>query len=242
MTLRYTLEAFLQVGPIALIAILFLKERTKENHLRILFFTLIYIVYQLVLILPKLSREFDFIQSGWNWEGKIFGIAFGTLCYFIFKKYFSPNNFFTFKQDAENKKKTWTLSIAVIIIMSVIYYFIEQSEFDKETLAFQLTMPGLDEEIMFRGILLGLLLTALPAKIPYIGNPAVLLTVILFGLLHALSLSKDYQVDFDPVYFLHTGIGGYIFGWLALKSRSLVLPILTHGFTNFFAALATMIK
>jgi membrane protease YdiL (CAAX protease family) len=242
MTERLILEAILQVGLIALLATFFLQERTKQNYLRILFFVLIYTGYQIVLVLPRLAKQFDFIQSDWNWEGKIFGIAFGILSYFMFRKYFIPNNFFTFKQKAENKKKTRIVSISVIMIMSVLYYFIAESEFDKETLAFQLTMPALDEEIMFRGILIGLLLTALPDKVSFIGNPSILLTGILFGLLHSLSLNKDYRIDFDLIYFLHTGIGGYVFGWLALKSRSIVLPIVTHGFTNFFAALATMIK
>ncbi len=164
---RVILEAILQVGLIALLATLFLKERTKHNYLRILIFVLIYIGYQIVLVLPKLSKHFDFIQSDWNWEGKIFGIAYGIFCYLMFKKCFIDNNFFTFNQKAENKKKTWIVSISVITIMSVLYYFISESEFDKETLAFQLTMPALDEEIMFREILLGLLLTALPDKVSF---------------------------------------------------------------------------
>lgn len=40
---RLFLEAILQVGFIALLAALFLKERTRQNYLRILFFVLIYI-------------------------------------------------------------------------------------------------------------------------------------------------------------------------------------------------------
>lgn len=239
---RYILEALIQVIPVVLIAIIILKDRTNENYLRLLFFIIIYVVYQLILVLPRFISELDFIQSDWNWEGKILGIIFGIVCYFIFRKYFATNNFFTFKQSPENIRRTRIVSVAVIVIMTALYYFIGQSEFDKETLAFQLTMPALDEEIMFRGILLGLLLTALPSKVPFIGNPSILITAILFGFLHALSLNKDYKLDFDMVYFLHTGIGGYVFGWLALKSRSIVLPVLTHGLTNFFAAFATMIK
>lgn len=239
---RFLLEAIIQVGGIALMAFLLVKEKSKENYLRIFFFALIFIIYQIFLVLPKLSKPFDFIESNWNWEGKIFGIILGIVCYFIFKNYFTENDFFTFKQNAENKKKTWIVAVAVITLMSALYYFIAQSKFDAETLAFQLTMPALDEEIMFRGVLLGLLLTALREKFLFFGNPAVLLTAILFGFLHAFGLNKNYQITFDIVSFLHTGIGGYVFAWLVLRSQSLVLPILTHGLTNFFAALATMLK
>lgn len=232
----------MQVGGIALIAVLLLKEKSKDNYLRTLFFALIFIAYQIILVLPKLSNRFDFIESNWNWEGKLFGIVLGIICYFIFRNYFTEHDFFTFRQNPENKKKTWIVAIAVIILMSSLYYFIAQSEFDAETLAFQLTMPALDEEIMFRGVLLGLLLTALREKFLFFGNPAVLLTAILFGFLHAFGLNKNFQVTFDLISFLHTGIGGYVFAWLALRSQSLILPILTHSLTNFFVALATMLK
>lgn len=239
---RFLLEAFIQVVGLALIAIFLVKAKTKENYLRVLFFALIFIVYQIALVFPKLSRNFDFFESNWNWEGKTFGIILGVICYFVFRNYFVENDFFTFRQNPENKKKTWIVAISVIVLMSVLYYFIGKSDFSAETLAFQLTMPALDEEIMFRGILLGLLLTALREKFLFFGNPAILLTAILFGFLHAFGLSKDYNLSFDIISFLHTGIGGYVFAWLALRSESLVLPILTHGLTNFFAALATMLK
>lgn len=116
------------------------------------------------------------------------------------------------------------------------------SPFDFETLAFQLTMPGIDEEIMFREVLLGLLLNALKDKISILGNPGILLTAILFGFLHALTLDKDYSISFEPIYFLQTGFGGYVWAWVAMKSRSILLPILSHVFANFFAALVAMFR
>lgn len=241
MLTRFILEALLQLIFIVVPALLLLKHRNKRNYLRIVLFSVIYIVYQIVLVLPTMFEGCRFIESGWNWEGKIFAIAFGLLTYFIFMKHFAPNNFFTLKQNPANKKKTWIVCITVIILMSVLYYFIAQSEFDLETLAFQLTMPAIDEEIMFRVVLLGLLLTSLPEKVPYLANPSILLTGVLFGLLHALTLTKEYHIRFDLLYFIHTGAGGYVFGWLAVKSRSVALPVLTHGGTNFLAALATML-
>jgi len=48
-----------------------------------------------------------------------------------------------------------------MVCTSFFSYFDSAKEFDWETLIFQLTMPGFDEEIIFRAILLGLLLTSL---------------------------------------------------------------------------------
>lgn len=241
MIIRFLTEALMQVSFISLIAFLFLSVRSKENFKRIGLFSAVYIVSQIVLVLPRLIPSLDFIYSDWNWEGKIFGTLFGLSCYYLFRQHFSENDFFTFRQSPDSLKFTIPVSVGVILLMSTIYYFIAESPFHAETLAFQLLMPGPDEEIMFRGVLLGLLLSALPDKVKMIGNPAVLLTAVLFGFLHAFTLNKDFIIGFEPVYFLHTGIGGYVFGWLAVKSRSLVLPVLVHALTNFLAALATMI-
>lgn len=239
---RLILEPILQIVLIIPLAILLMNKRTKENYLRILFFTLIYIVYQIVLVLPQLWKPLNFIDSRWNWEGKIFAILFGITCYFAFKKYFSENDFFTFKQDKDNFKKTVSLAIIVIILATMIGLLYPGTLFNSETLAFQLTMPGIDEEIMFRGVLLGLLASSLREKILFLGNPAVVLTAILFGFVHALTLDKDLSISFDPIYFLHTGFGGYLFGWMTIKSRSILLATLSHGFGNFFSALVMMFK
>lgn len=236
------IESAMQVVPLSIISLFLVDKKDNRNYYRILLFTLIYIVYQLCLVLPRYMEELNVTGSNWNWEGKIAGILFGIACYFLFRKYFRENDFFTLRQKKEHIKITTIVAIAVVVLMTTIYYFIDSSEFDAETLAFQLTMPAIDEEIMFRGILLGLLMTALPAKLSFIGNPAVLITAILFGFLHAFTLDKNYSASFEPVYFFHTGIGGYVFGWLTIKSRSILMAVLTHGFTNFFAALATMLK
>lgn len=236
------IESGMQVLPLSIISLLLADKKDNRNYYRILLFTLIYMAYQVCLVLPRYVAPLNFINSNWNWDGKITGILFGITCYFLFRRYFRENDFFTFRQQKAHIKKTTIVAVAVVLLMTTIYYFIDSSEFDAETLAFQLTMPGIDEEIMFRGILLGLLMTALPPRISFMGNPAVLLTAILFGFLHAFTLDKNYSVSFEPVYFLHTGIGGYVFGWLTIKSRSILLAVLTHGFTNFFAAWATMIK
>lgn len=239
---RFFLEAILQVFIITIFAFFLAERKSKENYLRIFLFSIIYIFYQIVLILPRFVPGLNFIDSKWNWEGKILGILFGIVCYFVFRNFFKENDFFTLRQNMENFKKTLLVAVFAVLIVTIIAYFMGSSEFNGETLAFQLTMPGIDEEIMFRGILLGLLMTALRDKFPFLDNPGVLLTAVLFGFMHALTMDKDYSISFEPIYFIHTGIGGFIFGWITLKTRSILLAVLVHGAANFLAALVTMIK
>lgn len=240
--IKFFLEAFLQVAIILPFAIVLLKEFNKANFQRIAIFVLCYIVYQLILVLPKLNPAFDFVSSSWNWDGKILGVILGIICFYLFKKHFAENNFFTLKQSKTNLRKAQIGATALVILSTVVWYVLGKSKFDIETLAFQLTIPGVDEEIMFRGILLGLLMSALKCKIYFLGNPSVLLTAILFGFMHALTLDIDYSLSFEPVYFIQTGFAGYIWGWVTIKSRSILLAILSHNFSNFFGTLSTMIK
>lgn len=235
-------EALLQVLILIPFAILFLKDKTKVNFQRLLIFVVCYVVYQLCLVLPKINSTFDFIKSSWNWDGKICGIIFGILSYFTFNKYFIENDFFTFRQNKDGFKKAKIGAILVVLLSTIIWFLLGNQKFDVETLAFQFSVPGIDEEIMFRGILLGLLSTALKDNFSIFGNPSVLITAVLFGFMHALTLDKGFSIDFDAVYFIQTGFAGYIWGWITIKSRSILLAILSHNFSNFFGTLSTMIK
>jgi hypothetical protein len=122
------------------------------------------------------------------------------------------------------------------------FFLASKSKFDFETLAFQLTLPAIDEEIMFRGILLGLLMSSLKSRIPIFGNPSVLLTALLFALVHALTFTNNYYLNFNIPNFIEIAIVGYVFGWITIKSRSIVLAIFSHSCIDFFGKLVTMIK
>jgi uncharacterized protein len=239
---RYLIEAILQVGLLVPVAVFLVKAKTGDNFLRIFFFALSYVFYQLALVLPKLSASLDLLGGNWNWDGKAFGILCGALGYFVFRKYFSEHDFFTIRPAKGNLKISLAVMLGSALFVMLLAFFAERSEFNVETLVFQLTMPGIDEEIMFRGLLLGLLMTALREKISFFGNPALLLTAVLFGFIHALTLGKDYALDFDPVYFLHTALGGYLFGWLTIRHRSILPAVVAHGLNNFLFALVTMLK
>jgi membrane protease YdiL (CAAX protease family) len=107
-------------------------------------------------------------------------------------------------------------------------------------------MPGLDEEFAYRGIMLGLLCSALRDHISIgktkIISPAVLVTATLFGLIHGFPLTPYLDWKFDYFSFCYTFIFGLVYGWMVLKSRSVLTPTLTHSLTNFTSTLITMLK
>lgn len=239
---KILLEILLHLGIVLPFAILFLKEKSWVNYKRLMVFALVFIVHTLIVFLPSLFDFFKIIDGSWNWNGKILSILWGVSAFFIFRKYFSANNYFTLKQDKTGSRKAFLGALAIVILSGALFYFMGSSDFDLETLAFQLLMPGLDEEIVYRGILLGLLMSSLKSKFYFLGNPSVLLTSILFGLIHALKLNAQLEISFDPFYFLYTGIAGYVWGWITIKSRSILFAMLSHSLAAFFGSFISMIK
>ena len=108
------------------------------------------------------------------------------------------------------------------------------------TILFQITMPGLDEEIMFRGVLLGLMCSCLRNDGPIWRNPANLITSILFGLVHALNVDGGY-VSFSISSLIWTGMIGYGLGYMTLKTRSILLAIVAHNLCNFLQNVVAML-
>ncbi|OFX27686.1 MAG: hypothetical protein A2033_04870 [Bacteroidetes bacterium GWA2_31_9] len=220
----------------------------KKNYKNLLLFLLIYFVWSFFNS-PLYEGIFgiDFISSIWNWEGKIFAFIFSILFVFIFRKNISENNFFTLKQNAKSLKYTLSVIVLITLLSATFTFFSEEKyELDFDTLAFRLTMPGLDEEFAFRGLMIAFLLPSLKPAFTVgnlrFGNPAVVVTAFLFGLVHGISFTYNLPIMFDYFAFTYTFIFGLIWGWMLLKSRSIVMPVVSHNLNNFVVTLLTMIK
>ena len=92
---------------------------------------------------------------------------------------------------------------------------------------YQLTLPGLEEELMYRGLLLSLLAIALGGTGPAIGWAAVMATMI-FAFAHGISPEAG-TVRFNPAMIAFTALAGSILVAMRLKSGSLLLPMLGHN-------------
>jgi membrane protease YdiL (CAAX protease family) len=107
-------------------------------------------------------------------------------------------------------------------------------------------MPGIDEEIAYRGILLGLLVKILKPVIRIgkigLGHPAVLTTALLFGLAHGFFLTGSYGITFKAYPFFYTTLDGFIWGWFTLRSGSILLALISHNLTNTWSMLVRVMK
>jgi membrane protease YdiL (CAAX protease family) len=98
------------------------------------------------------------------------------------------------------------------------------------------------EEVVFRGVILGLALRRMPPL------PAAVVTSVLFGLWHVLPSLRDRQHnpairDQHPgavtvATVANTAVVGVALAWQRLRTNSVVAPILTHAASNAVAFLA----
>lgn len=101
---------------------------------------------------------------------------------------------------------------------------------------FQFTMPGLDEELAYRGIMLGLLSNSLKPRINLgsanLGNPALLITSILFGLSHSIYIDDNWSFYHNWFEFFNVFAIGLFLGWITIKSGNILMSILMHNLIN----------
>ncbi len=104
-----------------------------------------------------------------------------------------------------------------------------------EAALFQLTMPSLSEELLFRGLLLALFARVAPNVWRWAGAPAgwsLIATSLLFGSVHGFVFSASAGFVFQPVPILATGVLGAAFAWLALRSGSIWPAVIAHSLLN----------
>ncbi len=103
-----------------------------------------------------------------------------------------------------------------------------------ENLLFQATMPGLDEELFMRGLLLLLFHQAFGKGLNIWGAKTgwgFWLTVVIFGLLHGATVQDgEFAVNLWTIFGI--GFMGFILAWMREHTGSLVAPILFHNITN----------
>ncbi len=191
----------------------------------------LYIVYDAFL-----SRFYghapNVIGESWNWTGKLMAIA-AMLAIASLPAFGWRRVGLTFQQKAGS----WTAWAFLAVVTAVIFYFAVTTgdgRSDWETIAFQWTMPGFDEELYYRGVLLFALSEAFSGRIQIFGAPigfGGLLTVFLFGAIHSLAW-EDGGVAFDAATFAMTGLPSVILLWLRERTGSLITPIIGHNVAN----------
>ena len=172
-------------------------------------------------------------HSDWNWQGKIMALA-ATLAVVALPVFGRRRSGLTLAQAPGSWKTALPVTAAYAGLFLIMAFVFPNEAASKETIAFQLTLPGLEEEPFYRGVLLLALARAFSGRVRLLGvdwSLGAVLSCALFGLAHAFGYS-DGAFSFDPMTMALTGVPSLIAVWLVLRTRSLLLPILMHNFGN----------
>jgi hypothetical protein len=179
-------------------------------------------------LLPRLIPA-----SHWNWQGKLLALA-ATLAIAALPAFGWRKSGLTIAQAKGSLRSCVPVAIVYCAFFAVLAHFIPAQSAARETIAFQLTMPGLEEEPFYRGILLLALDHAFRGRVNIVrvdwGWGAVL-SCGLFGLAHSFGFSHGH-FSFDPLNMALTALPSVIGVWLRVRTGSLVIPVLLHNFGN----------
>lgn len=184
----------------------------------------------LVTGLPAGNNAFAFIDGNWNWTGKIYSILLSVGALIALRIH--PESV-GLRLEQDTPKLAVAGVIGFIIWGMSLGLLFEPGAPDVETLAFQASMPGIAEELVYRGIAPAILMGLILGKHGHNGMPwaVITATAVIFGVWHSLSYSEG-TFGFDVMSGLFPFIGSVVGGWLRFKTGSLLVPLLGHSLAN----------
>ena len=179
-------------------------------------------------LLPRLLPDGD-----WNWQGKLLALA-ATLAVASLPAFGWRACGLTLRQAPGDPRPVLIIAAAYVAFFLGIALAFPNEPASAETIAFQLTLPGLEEEPFYRGVLLFALGQAFTGRKRLLGvdwSWGAVLSCLLFGLAHAFGFSKG-AFHLDPLTMLLTAGPSFVAVWLALRTKSVLVPVLLHNFGN----------
>lgn len=180
----------------------------------------------------------DLIGGEWNWQGKALALT-ATLALMAMPAFGFRNAGLTLGQTPGSLKRVWPFALLYAAFFVAIAVAFPGGGSTTEEIAFQLTMPGLEEELFYRGLLLLALDRAFMGKKRFLGVDwgwGAFLSCVLFGLTHAFGFSHGHY-SFDAITMALTAIPALLAVRIRLRTGSLLLPVLLHNFGNSISLL-----
>lgn len=232
MGIQFLLISTSHFSLIALLVLL-LSHQPLSAKLRFLIFIFIIILVDnfCIYAIPKLIV----IDSVFNWIGKFSELLLGISLVFILKP--NKQDFGLINQYEKGSIRSLTIAfICVAVFMNGLMYLSDGFKgANLEAILFQATMPGITEELLYRGILLGLFNNFFHKRRTFFGvemGLGVLITSLLFGLAHGLVFDRALNFHFDIVTLVFTSLLGFLFAYSKERSGSIIPGVLGHNLIN----------
>ena len=193
------------------------------------------VLYWAVVVAGAEVQGAFFPSLKWNWIGKIISIVVLLAAIGLIPSV-SRKDVGLHLRQAPGSIGPALVCLALLCALSwgVEAWANDGRDLSPERFAFQALMPGLDEELFFRGLFLTFLVRAFDERWQLLGarvGPAAAVATFLFGAGHGLTVANG-QLHFDPLAFALTGTIGFGLLWLRQRTGSLLMPIGAHNIIN----------
>ena len=225
---------FLGLGELAVFFVIVALIRRRAVNVAALGWSLlgIFIAHTALFMHP-----FPWWPGHWNWEGKILSIVATLACIWFFPGISWKEAGFTWKQQGDFLKSC--AGVALFVILAWAFdFFMQGMHFkspDAETLAFQATMPGFNEEPLYRGLALFFINRAfMDEGIDFWGARlgwGVLITSLWFGLIHGVGIGNGH-FGMSLITVAIVSVHGFFLAFIRMRTGSLLLGAVTHNVFN----------
>ena len=227
-------------GPAALLLLALPGLRSARNAPWLLLAITIALADSIATLLPLIYHPLLIPHTRFNWTGKLIDIAVMVTIMLALTAsgLFKRADFgFTFRQAPGTTRGLLLVAVPFLLIVAglTMKFFGNTSPPKLETVLFEATLPGLAEELVWRGLLLALFDRMFAGRVTILGaglGYGAIATSLVFGFVHS--------VQFDSKLMLHTYwdngafavATGLMLVWIRARTKSLVFPVLTHNATN----------
>jgi len=175
----------------------------------------------------------------YTWGYKVFSLTFGLIFAIILiatGEFRSRELGLSFLQAPGTGRVFLTVVLPYVVLITVQAAMRSSGkDFSLETSLFQATMPGLTEELAFRGIYLALFDRMFAARFRVFGAElgyGAIATSLVFAMAHVVRFDAHFIPQVAIVPGIWMTVGALFLVWLRCRSRSLVLPVVVHNLSN----------
>ena len=168
----------------------------------------------------------------WNWIGKAFSVALACLVIAVLRP---TRTELPLGLPAGRRAWAWTfvgMLVATLFTASVSFATRDHTVPTVGKIAYEATMPGLAEELCWRGLVF-LFLGRAYRRRDHTPNlvPAAIVSTLMFGLLHGINIDRG-STRFAWIPFLFASLFAAWAAILRLRTRSLPALVATHNIAN----------
>lgn len=216
---------FALLAPLVLLAL----WRSSSKHRRLLgLAAALYILSLASIMLPK-APFVRALDLDWNWQGKLLDISWTLLFVFLWRGGTLRQVGLRWRLQPGSLRPVLVVLAMLAVLFTILGFSVGTP--NPEEVAFMWLMPGLAEELVFRGVLLMLLNDVFGRPWRLAGASVgwgFVITSVLFGFLHGALVTGN-GLSLQPSNIIITGLFGALLCWLRERSGSLWPAMLAHS-------------